>query len=144
MGFEMDSRELTAYEVSVLTKVTAWWKANCDWMLAADILRLDSADPAVIPEQQFARDGSRFVVFAGKSATSTQIAPRPLRLTRLDPDAIYEIDLINREAAPNLSRGTSALKSAPINVSGAYLMTHGLTLPWDFPATMWVIEGHKR
>ena len=144
MGFEMDPRELTDHESQVLRNVTAWWKANRDWMLAADILRLDSADPAVIAEQQLARDGSRFVAFAGKSATSTQIAPRPLRLTRLEPKAMYEVDLINRDAAPNLSRGTPALKSAPIVASGAYLMTHGLTLPWDFPATMWVIEGHIR
>jgi alpha-galactosidase len=26
-------------------------------------------------------------------------------------------------------------------VSGAYLMYHGLTLPWSFPERMWVIKG---
>ncbi|SFJ34026.1 alpha-galactosidase [Jannaschia pohangensis] len=143
MGFEMDPRELTEDEATVLRDVTTWWKANRDWRTDADILRLDSSDPAVLAEQQMASDGHRFVVFAGKSATSTQIAPRPLRLTALDPAARYRVGLLNRADAPRLSRGSPALKRGPIEVSGAWLMTHGLTLPWSFPDTMWVIEGHR-
>jgi alpha-galactosidase len=112
-------------------------------MQIADILRLDSADLAVIAEQQMAADKSRFVVFAGKAATSTQIAPRPLRLTGLDPAAMYRIDLINRTSAPALSRGTPALKSQVMDLSGAYLMHRGVTLPWSFPERMWVVEGTK-
>lgn len=143
MGFEMDPRELDAHETAVLTEVTAWWKANRSWMETADILRLDSADPAVIAEQQMARDKARFVVFAGKAETSAQIAPRPLRLTGLDPSAMYRIDLINRNTAPGLSRGTPALKLQVMDLSGAYLMHRGITLPWSFPERMWVVEGSK-
>ncbi len=143
MGFEMDPRELDARETAVLTQVTGWWKANRHWMQTADILRLDSADPAVIAEQQLARDKERFVVFAGKAATSAQISPRPLRLTGLDPDAMYRIDLINRADLHHLSRGTPALKDAPLELSGAYLMRHGVTLPWSFPERMWVVEGAR-
>ena len=143
MGFEMDPRELDAHETAVLTEVTAWWKANRSWMETADILRLDSADPAVIAEQQMARDKARFVVFAGKAETSAQIAPRPLRLTGLDPSAMYRIDLINRNTAPGLSRGTPALKVQVMDLSGAYLMHRGITLPWSFPERMWVVEGSK-
>ena len=143
MGFEMDPRELTGEESTVLKEVTGWWKANRDWMMAADILRLDSADPAVLGEQQQARDGSRFVVFAGKAATSTQIAPRPLRVTRLDADATYRVTLANAGDAPRLSRGPVALKDGPVELSGRYLMHQGLTLPWSFPETMWVVEGER-
>ncbi|KQI72224.1 alpha-galactosidase [Loktanella sp. 5RATIMAR09] len=143
MGLEMDPRELDARETAVLTQVTGWWKANRHWMQTADILRLDSADPAVIAEQQLSRDKDRFVVFAGKAATSAQISPRPLRLTGLDPDAMYRIDLINREDLHHLSRGTPALKDAPLELSGAYLMRHGVTLPWSFPERMWVVEGAR-
>ncbi|OED50483.1 alpha-galactosidase [Rhodobacteraceae bacterium (ex Bugula neritina AB1)] len=141
MGFEMDPRELTGEEAQVLTDVTSWWKANRGWMLGADILRLDSPDPAVIAEQQLARSGERFVVFAGRAETSTQIVPRPLCLTRLTPDAMYRVGLVNGTDTPNLSRGEPALKTGPIEVSGRYLMSHGVTLPWSFPETMWVIEG---
>lgn len=143
MGFEMDPRELTDDEAAVLKDVTAWWKTNRDWMAGSDILRLDSADPAVIAEQQMSRDGERFVLFAGKMATSTQIAPRPLRLTGLDPNVRYKVELINRGDAVALSRGNPALKQGPVEVSGAYLMGHGLTLPWSFPEQMWVMEGQR-
>jgi alpha-galactosidase len=110
-------------------------------MHGADILRLDSSDPAVIAEQQLSQNGETFVVFAGKATTSDQIAPRPLRLTRLTPDAQYRIELVNRADAPGLSRGDQAIKSEPLILSGTYLMNHGITLPWAFPETMWVIKG---
>ena len=141
LGFEMDPRELTGEETQVLKEVTAWWKANRGWMARADILRLDSADPAVIAEQHLGEGGDRFVIFAGKAETSTQIAPRPLTLTRLTTDANYRIEVINRGDAPRLSRGDPLLKSGPVTLSGGYLMNHGLTLPWSFPETMWVVEG---
>jgi alpha-galactosidase len=143
MGFEMDPRELDDHEERVLRDVTSWWKANRDWMQRADILRLDSADPAVIAEQQLAEDHNRFVVFAGKADTSAQIAPRPLRLTRLDPTARYRIQLMNGPTAPALSRGDQRIKTEPMEFSGAYLMNYGVTLPWNFPETMWVLEGTK-
>jgi alpha-galactosidase len=141
MGFEMDPRELNAHETVVLTEVTNWWKSNRSWMQTADILRLDSADPAVIAEQQHSRDGKRFVVFAGKAATSAQIAPRPLRVTSLVPKAMYHVHLANRDTAPGWSRGSPALKSASLELSGSYLMRNGITLPWSFPERMWVVEG---
>jgi alpha-galactosidase len=83
------------------------------------------------------------VAFAGKAATSAQILPRPLRLTGLDATAQYRIELINRSTAPGLSRGAPALKQGPLTLSGAYLMRHGVTLPWHFPETMWVLEGTR-
>ena len=143
MGFEMDPRELTDDEAQVLREVTSWWKHNRSWLERADILRLDSDDPAVLAEQQLAEDDTRFVAFVGKAETSAQIAPRPIRLTRLDPDAHYKITLINRTNASALSRGTPALKDSAMELSGAYLMNYGLTLPWSFPQTMWVIEGER-
>ncbi len=97
----------------------------------------------MIAEQQQARDGGRFVVFAGKAETSVQIAPRPLRLTRLEPGARYVVELRNRGDVPALSRGAPALKEGPVTLSGQYLMGQGLTLPWSYPQTMWVIEGRR-
>ena len=143
MGFEMDPRELDETEAAVLAEVTSWWKYNRNWMQTADILLLDSADPAVLAEQQLSRDHARFVVFAGKAATSAQIAPRPLRLTGLQPDAMYRINLANRNSLHRLSRGTTALKTDALELSGAYLMHHGVTLPWSFPDRMWVLEGEQ-
>ena len=58
-------------------------------------------------------------------------------------DVMYEVQLKNREDVGHLSRGAPALKYGSIKLSGAYLMTHGLTLPWSFPERMWVIEGTR-
>ncbi len=143
MGFEMDPRELTDDEAAILRDVTAWWKANRDWLMDADILRLDSPDPAVIAEQRTARDASRFVLFAGRAAASGQIAPRPLRLTRLDPGARYRVALRNRAEASHLSRAPLALKDGPATLTGQALMRAGLSLPWSHPETMWVVEGER-
>ena len=143
MGFEMDPRELTDEEARVLSEVTSWWKHNRDWMMSADILRLDSVDASVIAEQQMTRDAGRFAVFIGKADTSHQIAPRPIRLTRLDAKATYRVRLVNRNSVSVLSRGEPLLKSADMEVSGQFLMSSGVVLPWSFPQSMWVLEGEK-
>nr|WP_249219305.1 alpha-galactosidase [Loktanella sp. SALINAS62] len=143
MGFEMDPRELTDAEATTLRRITDWFEANRDWLRRADILRLDSADPSVIAEQQTAPDAHRFVVFAGKAATSRQSAPRPLRLTGLDADAVYRVDIANRNDISGLSRGKPALKTGPIELSGRALMALGLNLPYALPDSMWVIEGQR-
>jgi alpha-galactosidase len=143
MGFEMDLRELTVAEAATLGAVTAWWKENRGWTMAADILRLESADPAVIAELQRAADGSRFVVFVGQVATSAQILPRPLCLAGLEPSARYRVRLLNPEDAPPQSRGPCALKVGPLVLSGRALMERGLALPVAWPATLWMVEGER-
>ncbi|QDG75860.1 alpha-galactosidase [Labrenzia sp. PHM005] len=143
MGFEMDPRELTPQEAETLKAVTQWWKANRDWLMSADILRLDTVDPAVIAEIQVAEDDQKFAAFAALARPSDQILPYPVRLAGLDPQAFYRISLANRDEAHHLSRGAPLLKSQDMSVSGQYLMSHGLTLPWRFPETIWVIEGQR-
>lgn len=143
MGFEMDLCELTEDEALTLARVTAWYKANRDWMMGGTILRLDSDDPAVTAEMQLAAGGDRFVVFAGQAETSRQILPRPLRLTGLEPEARYTVSLLNPEDAPRQSRGPNALKAGPLTLTGRMLMTRGILLPVAWPATMWVLEGRK-
>ena len=54
---------------------------------------------------------------------------------------MYRIELINRNNLHHLSRGTTALKDRVMELSGAYLMHRGVTLPWSFPDRMWVVEG---
>ena len=142
-GLELDLRELTEREAAVLSGVIAWYKRNREWLYRADILRLDSPDPAVIGEQHLAANGSRFVVFLGKAETSPQIVPRPQPLTRLDPGARYRVRLVNRAEVPRLSRATPVLGREALEVPGAWLMDPGPTLPWSFPETMWVLEGER-
>jgi alpha-galactosidase len=140
-GFEMDLRQLTEAEANTLAEVTRWWKSNRDWMMRATILRLDSPDPAVTTEVQLAEDGGRFLLAAGVAEMSRQILPRPICLTGLDPDARYELRLLNPEDAPPQSRGKSALQHGPVTLSGRALMSGGINLPVAWPSTLWMIEG---
>ena len=141
MGFEMDLRELTDDEVRTLSKITAWYKENRDWMMAGIIHRLESPDPSITAEVQLSDDGRRFVVFAGQAEASAQILPRPLRLTGLQPAGRYRISLRNPEDKPPQSRGPNALKSGSLILTGKALMGQGVLLPVAWPATMWVVEG---
>lgn len=141
MGFEMDPRELTDAERETLMKVASWWKAERDWLMKADILRLDSDDPAVLAELHMSEDETQFIMFANKIDTSGQIAPRPLRLSALAPEKTYVIDLVNREDLRPLSRGAPHIKQNKMTVSGRYLMSHGIVLPWSFPNQCWVVKG---
>ena len=143
LGYELDLRELTDEEAATLGSVTRWWKANRDWMMSADILRLEVADPAVTAELQLAANGERFVVFAGQNAASAQVLPRPLRLAGLESMARYRIELMNPDAAPPQSRGPVALKSDSLILTGRRLMSAGISLPIAWPGTMWVIQGEK-
>ena len=142
LGFEMDLRELTEDEARLLSEVTAWWKAGRGWRMSADVLRLDTA-PEVTAEMQLASEGDRFTLFVGVSESSAQSLPRPVRLAGLDPRAMYRVTLTNPGDAPKQSRGPVALRDGPLTLSGAALMRQGLTLPWAWPATMWVIEGSR-
>lgn len=142
-GFEMDLRALTPEEAQVLAEVTRWWKANRDWLMRADILRLDSADPAVLAELHLAEDGGRFLLAAGVAEMSRQILPRPLALTGLDPGARYEVRLLNPEDAPPRSRGKAALQHGPLVLTGRALMAGGLRLPVAWPSTLWMVEGRR-
>lgn len=140
MGFEMDPRELTDDEAATLSRVTAWWKDNRDWMLAGDIHRLDTG-VEMLAEAQIAADGLRFVVFAATMETAAPINPRPLRLTGLDPAATYRLRLI--ETPPGRSRAPVALARGPLTLPGAALMGAGVAMPQAWPQTMTVIEGAR-
>ncbi|WP_420859165.1 alpha-galactosidase [Marivivens marinus] len=144
MGFESDLRSFTAEEEAELTLVTAWFKANRGWMMSGAIHALDCDDPAVTAEIQIAQDKSRFVVFAGQGVTSTQNLPRALRLTGLDPEAIYAVRLANPEHIAPHSRGGNALKTATLRLSGRALMTAGINLPIAWPETVYVVEGTRQ
>ena len=141
MGFEMDPRELTDAERAKLKQVTQWWKDNRDWRHEADIKRLAPADPAIIAEIQVAPQQDRFVAFIGSAETSAWSCPASVKLTGLNPDAMYDVTLVNRDEKTAASRGTNAFDTGTLRLSGGFLMAHGVDLPNQFPDRMWVLEG---
>ena len=140
-GFEMDPRELTAPDTEKLREITQWWKDNRDWLMDADVLRITSADTAVLAGLHLSRDASRFALFVNKIATSAQISPRPLRLEGLDATKDYTISWVNAAECPTLSRGAPLMKDGVARLNGGYLLNHGLVLPWQMPCSTYVFTG---
>ncbi|WP_111559207.1 alpha-galactosidase [Paracoccus sediminilitoris] len=140
LGFEMDPRELTEPEADTLTRVTTWWKANRDWMLAGDIWRLDRPQGS-LAEMQMAADGSRLVIFAATLDSPVAVQPPPLRLTGLDPKARYRLRMIEKPLGHHTSH--TAISRDEVTLTGAALMAQGVALPPSFPQTVAVIEGMR-
>lgn len=146
MGFEMDPRELTPDESETLRRVTAWWKDNRDFLFAGALYRLESDDAEVFAEMTVDDNADRFILFAGQAGASQQIFQRPLRAAGLDPEAIYDLSLVNRENVSPLAnrRIVNSLPGGGTErFSGAFLMNHGVRLPNAVPASMTVVEGRR-
>ena len=107
----------------------------------ADVLRLDSNDSSILAEIHLHEDESQFVVFINKIDSSTQISPRPIRLTGLNSETHYKIELVNREELPGLSRGNPQIKHQEVIASGQYWMKSGVVVPWNFPNQCYVLKG---
>ena len=131
MGFEMDPRELTDAERAKLKQVTQWWKDNRDWRHKADINRLAPADPAIIAEIQVAPQQDRFVAFIGSAETSAWSCPASVKLTGLNPDAMYDVTLVNTMKKPP-HRVARMLYTGTLRLSGGFLMHMVLIFPTNF------------
>ncbi|MCS5590574.1 MAG: alpha-galactosidase [Candidatus Thioglobus sp.] len=143
MGFEMDPRELSSVDKTLLKAVTSWWKKNRHWMKDAIIFRLPCIDKSITAEIQIDSNSKRFVIFAGQNTSSEFSSPVPLVLAGLDPLSMYNIVLHNKDEINSLGKTKEGLLSKNLKLSGHFLMSHGLQLPKAFPANMIVIEGDK-
>ena len=141
MGFEMDPRELNSDELSILKRITHWWKDNRIWRYDADILRLNVVDNSIAAEIQVSRNKDKFVVFVGITETSKWSSPAPIRLCGLKPNYLYDITLLNNNEKTSASRGEPVFIEGKITLSGQHLMSNGVTLPCQFPDRIWVLEG---
>jgi len=141
MGFEMDPRELNSNELSILKRITQWWKDNRIWRYDADILRLNVVDNSIAAEIQVSRNKDKFVVFVGITETSKWSSTTPIRLCGLKPNYLYDITLLNNNEKTSASRGEPVFIEGTITLSGQHLMSNGVTLPCQFPDRIWVLEG---
>ena len=81
------------------------------------------------------------MAFIGGGRTSAWSCPASVKLTGLNPDAMYDVALVNRDEKTAASRGTNALDAGTLRLSGGFLMAHGVDLPNHFPDRMWVLGG---
>jgi len=144
MGMEMDLRELTPDEAATLKASIATFKETRDLIHSGTLHRLESADPDVIAEMHVKDE--RFLLLSAQMQPSRQQLARPLRLTGLDPDAHYTIRLDTTQIVEVMNRGNKnpLLTGAPITLTGAALMNHGIQLPNSFPDTIWTVTGERQ
>ncbi|MEL7276250.1 MAG: alpha-galactosidase [Pseudomonadota bacterium] len=144
-GFEMDPRELTEGETEVLTRVCDWWKANRGWLHRGLAHRLDTRDRGQRASMTVSADGDRFVVWVGQKETPPHVLPHPVRLTGLAANDRYAVRLVSEDSPiPDwMTRGDMALKRGPVTLSGAALMSAGVSLPYMAPQSIWVLEGTR-
>ncbi|SOH94251.1 alpha-galactosidase [Monaibacterium marinum] len=139
-GFEMDLAELTPDETKTLTRVTAWWKDNRDWLHHGTLHRIPTRDPEQFAEMIVSADRSRFAVWVGQRGAPVDVLPDRLRLSGLG-DANYKVRRISAFDGGWLSRGENALKTTEIQLSGTALMAFGVQTPVLTPASIFVLEG---
>ncbi len=147
MGLEMDLRELSDAEAKEISEGIASFKARRNLLHNGRLFRLESSDPDVIAEMHVAKDGAEFVLFSGQMQPSSQQIARPLRLSGLDPDATYKINLENQvEIVENFNRGprNPLVGGKPLMMTGTALMNLGLQLPNSFPDTIWTVIGTRQ
>ena len=139
-GFEMDLAELTEAESATLSHVTAWWKANRDWMHQGTLHRLPTRDPEQFGEMIVSADRKRFAVWLGQRGAPVDVLPDKLRFAGLGT-AQYKVRRISAFDGGWLSRGNTALKTDEIQLSGTALMAYGVQPPVLTPASIFVLEG---
>lgn len=143
-GFEMDPRELTDAEAVTLTNIATWWKETRHWLMPAARYLLDLDDPERFGEIAVAQDQSKFVLWLGQRGTPSNIMPRPVPLTGLDPNARYHVRLLNADDVPAMwSRNDNPFKTKGITLSGAALMGRGIIPPVTLPASIYVFQGER-
>ncbi len=146
MGIEMDLRELTAEEEADLSRLVAFYKSNRGLLHGGCVHRLETAGHDMIAQTVVGRDGDRFLVFAGQTVAQTRQSAPILRMSGLDPDAVYRVRLCEPLRIPEAvnKRLDFALSSdCGVSLSGMALMETGIALPNAFPDMLWILEGER-
>jgi alpha-galactosidase len=129
MGIEADVRAFSASELAGLKDWIGVYKEYRGLLHHGRTVRQTHGDPAAVATMVVDDDGA-LASFA-QLQTPVLATPDPLRLTGLDPEAVYRVRLLNlprrpgagMKAAPALARGET------IEASGRMIETIGLPLP---------------
>ena len=130
-GYEIDARKLSAEEKQTLLNYVSLYKANRDWIASATTWRLDSSIENLVCSGFVCTAQEKSWWFVVAEASLSQTLPGQLVLAGLKPDADYSVNLVsqNKEQLKMFSKKMPAWSLEEVVVSGALLMTVGLSLP---------------
>ncbi len=147
MGIESDMDELDDADRKTLMRYIELYKTHRQWMHQGRQYRLDTVHKDNLTQQFVAPQKNQFLVFAGCIDIPVDETTAPLRLVGLDPDADYEVSLINKDDINPLATRIfpHPLIDKPFALmSGAQLMQQGIIPPFPMPDTLWVFYGTQR
>lgn len=141
LGLELDVLAMTETEKTRVRELVDIYKRHRTLLHSGDLVRLDTADPALQAQGVIAQDQSRALFTAATLALPRQMLLPPLRLTGLEPQRDYEVRLWLPDEAQGPSPTPSALQAqGGDRFSGALLMRAGLQLPVLNPEAALLIE----
>lgn len=136
LGFEVDARHLTADETTQLLHYVALYKKHRGWMAESTSWRLNSNIQALTKSGLVSTDKKSSLWFVIATDSLHETSAGKLSPLGLDPQRDYQVRLVsnNLDSLNHFSKHTPAwlansASTNGISLSGAALMTMGLTLP---------------
>lgn len=130
-GYEIDARKLSAEEKKILLTYVSLYKDNRDWIASSTSWRLDSTIENLVCCGLVCDAKKKSWWFVVAQASLPQTLPGQIVLAGLKPDATYQVKLIsqNKEQLTDFTKKLPAWMLEEVSVTGALLMTVGLSLP---------------
>jgi alpha-galactosidase len=129
MGVEADVRAFSAGELEALKHWIEVYKSHRALLHGGRVVRQTHADPGAVATMVVGEDGA-LASFA-QLQTPQFATPDPLRLTGLDPDAIYRVGRLNPPRRPSggAQRAPALARGEAVEAAGRMIETVGLPLP---------------
>ncbi|MBV8375710.1 MAG: alpha-galactosidase [Verrucomicrobia bacterium] len=146
MGMEIDLRDLSPEERSILELWTARYKQHRSLLHSGTVRRLQTDEPTIYSHAVVSEDRQRFLLFVFYTETTLSSVQGPLRITGLDPSRSYQLLLWDKPELPSsiMQRFDSDLMSqGTVTVAGEFLELVGITLPTGFPDSAVILEGNS-
>ena len=140
-GIEWNLLHLDEAERAELAEWVARYKQHRDLLHGGDVLRVDH-DGHTLVHGVLAPDRRRGLVAYAQLTTAQALAPRPVRVPELDPDARYHVELVSDGHGGGgrwLTRSSLAVTEGVV-LTGRQLANHGVRLPAVLPESVVLIS----
>lgn len=143
-GIEWDLTKTTPEERAHLKSWADYYKANREFLHSGHVVRGDGIDDAALVHGVVSQDGSRAIYAYVQLDSAGASKPSHFTLPGLQPDAEYEIRLVEPAGASEiLDRRPMPAWATGIRVSGVILERIGLRPPRVFPESAFLIEATR-
>lgn len=146
LGIEWNLLDASDAELKSLATVIDHHKRLRPVLHTGTVRRLDHGDPAIVAHGVIAVDRTEAVVAVAQVATSDTLATAPLRVTGLDPDLTYEVEVLSLadQSFGKAKRQPAWFADGRVVLTGRQLAAVGLTLPVLHPESALLLHCTQR